>query len=53
MATFLKLSPCRLLHMFKESLLAVSGTKDGFIGIIVCPTWLAISYPSPVEPVTG
>ena len=49
--TFLKLNPCNLLH-FSFSYTS-KGTNDGFIGIIVCPKFFAILYPSPVDPVNG
>ena len=29
------------------------GTNDGRNGVTLCPTALAIAYPSPVEPVSG
>ena len=49
MATFFKLNPAKSLHNLL--CLQTRDTKDGFIGIIVCPNFLANSYPSPEEPV--
>ena len=38
------------IQNFHEGVIPV---KDGFISVTVCPTFLANSYPSPVEPVRG
>ena len=44
MLTFFKLNPCKSLHIFRLlSLLAVRGTSDGRILVIVCPSFFAIS----------
>ena len=49
--TFFKDNPCKFLQV---SLSKVSkGTNDGFIFVTVCPNFCAITYPSPVEPVSG
>ena len=52
-ATFFKLRPCKCWHISKLSFDAVRATKEGLISVTVWPSFLAISYPSPVEPVNG
>ena len=50
-AVFFKDSPWSSEQVLKDSPLEVSGTNEGLIVFIVCPSFLAISYPSPFEPV--
>ena len=50
---FLKDNPCIAWHNCKSSFLEIKGTNEPLILVIVCPSSLAMLYPSPVEPVSG
>ena len=50
-ATFFSVNPCNSLHVAKSYV--SKGINDGLSSVIVCPTFFANMYPSPVDPVNG